>query len=73
MDGSLGEEGEGGTKGETHGNIYTTVFKIDSPWEFAVWLGELKPVLCDNLVGWDGLGWEVGGKFTSEGSCVTYG
>ena len=28
--------------------------KIDSQWEFAVWLRELKPGLCDHLEGWDG-------------------
>ena len=36
--------------------IYTTICKIDSQWEFAVWLRELNPVLCDNLDGWDGVG-----------------
>ena len=30
--------------------------KIDSQWKFAVWLRELKPGLCDNLKGWDGVG-----------------
>ena len=30
--------------------------KIDSQWEFAVWLRELKLLLCDNLEGWDGVG-----------------
>ena len=28
--------------------------KIDSQWEFAVGLRELKQGLCDNLDGWDG-------------------
>ena len=32
---------------ETHTN--TTVCKIDSQLEFAVWFRELKPGLCDNL------------------------
>ena len=35
---------------------YTNMCKIDSQWEFAVWLRELKPGLCDNLEGWDGVG-----------------
>ena len=38
---------------------YNTVCKIDSQWEFAVWLRELNPGLCNNLEGWDGR--EVGG------------
>ena len=33
---------------------YNTICKIDSQWEFAVHLRELKQVLCDNLEGWDG-------------------
>ena len=39
--------------------------KIDSQWDFAVWSKEPKPVLCDNLEGWD----EVGGRreFQEEG------
>ena len=41
-----------------HGNIYTTVCEIDSQWEFAVRLGELKLVLRDNLEWWDGVGGE---------------
>ena len=30
--------------------------KIDSQWEFAVWLRKLKQGLCINLEGWDGAG-----------------
>ena len=30
-----------------------TIFKIDSQWEFAVWLRKLKQGLCTNLEGWD--------------------
>ena len=33
-----------------------TVYKIDSQWEFAVWLRTLKQGLCINLEGWDGKG-----------------
>ena len=40
-----------------HGNIYIIICKMDSQWEFAVWLMDLKPGLCDNLGG--GMGWEV--------------
>ena len=39
-----------------HGNIYTDICKIDSQWEFAVGLRELKQGLCTNLEGWDGEG-----------------
>ena len=35
---------------------------------------ELKPMLCDNLEGWDGIGvgmgWEVGGRFKRKGTYV---
>ena len=42
---------------------YITKCKIDSQWEFAVYLRELKQGLCINLDGWDGVGdgWEVQG------------
>ena len=33
--------------------IYITICKIDSQWEFAVLLRELKPGLCNNLEGWE--------------------
>ena len=33
-----------------------TICKIDSQWEFAVWLRKLKHRLCVNLEGWDGEG-----------------
>ena len=36
--------------------MYSTTCKIDSQWKFAIWLRELKPVLCDNLAGWGGMG-----------------
>ena len=32
---------------------YITVYKIDSQWEFAVWLRKFKQGLCINLEGWD--------------------
>ena len=32
------------------------ICEIDSKWEFAVWLRELKLGLCDNLERWDGVG-----------------
>ena len=38
-----GEEGEGEMYGESNMETYITVCKIDSQWEFAVLLRELKP------------------------------
>ena len=61
------EEGEGEMYGEGNIEIYNTICKIDSQWEFAVWLRELKQWLCDNLEGWDGK--EMGGR----GHGCTYG
>ena len=45
----------------------TTVYKIDSQWEFAVWFRELKPVICDNIVGWDGV---ESGRVVHEGGDI---
>ena len=36
--------------------IYTTICKVDSQWEFALCLRELKLGLCNILEGWDGEG-----------------
>ena len=44
-----------------------SICKIDSQGGFAVWLRELKPVLCDNLEGWDG---EAGGRGVQVGGDV---
>ena len=49
-----GKEGEGGMYGESNMETYITVCKIDSQWEFALWLRELKPGFRNNLEGWDG-------------------
>ena len=35
--------------GESNMEAYITRYKIDSQWEFAVWLRELKQELCNNL------------------------
>ena len=56
MDMGEGEEGEGGTNGESNMETHATISKIDNQWEFAGWLRELKPELCDNLEGWDAVG-----------------
>ena len=49
-----------GRQGKMYGKsimeTYITICKIDSQWEFAVWLRKLKQGLCINLEGWDGVG-----------------
>ena len=50
--------------GESSMETYITVCKIDSQWEFAVWLGKFKLGLCNNLESWDG---EGGGREVQEG------
>ena len=45
--------------GESNMETYNIIRKIDSQWEFAVWLRELKQGLCENLEGYVG---EGGGK-----------
>ena len=39
--------------GKSNMGTYITICKIDSQWEFAVWLRKLKWGLCINLEGWD--------------------
>ena len=52
--------------GESNMETYITIGKIDSQWEFAVWLRELNLGVCNNLEGWDG---EEGGR-EREGTWV---
>ena len=42
--------------GESNMETYITICKIDSRWDFAVCLRELKEGLCINLKGLDGEG-----------------
>ena len=42
--------------GKSNMETYIIVCKIDSQWEFAVWLRKLKRRLCINLEGWVGEG-----------------
>ena len=51
-----GERGQGEMYGESNMETYITIRKIDSQWEFALCLRELKQGLCINLEGWDGEG-----------------
>ena len=46
-----GREGE--MYGKSNMESYITICKIDSQWEFVVWLRKLKQGLCSNLEGWD--------------------
>ena len=39
--------------GKNNMETYDTICKIESQWEFAVWLRRLKQGLCINLEGWD--------------------
>ena len=52
--GKMGREGE--MFGKSNMETYITICKIDSQWEFAIWLRKLKQGLCINLEGWDGEG-----------------
>ena len=49
--GKRGEEGEGEMNGESNTGTYNTICQIDSQWELAVCLRELKQGLCDNPEG----------------------
>ena len=40
--------------GQGNMEAYITICKIDTQWEFAVCLRELKQGLCINLEGWNG-------------------
>ena len=51
-----GEEGKGQMYGKSNMEIYITICKLDSQWEYAVWLRELTPRLYNNLEVWDGKG-----------------
>ena len=57
--------------GKSNMETYITVCKIDSQWEFAVWLKKLKQGLCINLVVWDGAG--DGREVQKGGDVYSYG
>ena len=56
--------------GESNMETYIIICKIDSQWEFAVWLRKLKQGLCINLEGLDGMG---DGREVQKGPMYTYG
>ena len=60
--------GEGGMYAESDMVTHITIPKTESQWEFAEWLRELKPGLCNNLEGWD-----VEGGSRGRGRMYTYG
>ena len=68
MDTGKREEGDGEMCGGSNKETYITVCKIDSQWEFAVCLRELKQGLCNNLEGWDG---EGDGREFQEGGGIS--
>ena len=57
--------------GKSNMETYIIISKIDSKWEFAVWLRKLKQGFCINLEGWVGAG--DGREFQKEGDICTYG
>ena len=63
--------GERGGEGEIYGKstmeTYITICKIDSQWEFSVWLRKLKQGLCIILEGWDG---EGNGREVQKRGCI---
>ena len=48
--------GEGGMYGGSDMETCITMCRVDSQWEFAVWLRKLKQGLCVGLERWDGEG-----------------
>jgi len=56
--------------GKSNMETYSTICKIDSQLEFAVWLRKLKQGICINLEGWDGEG--NGRNFQKEGDIYIY-
>ena len=53
-----GEGKKGWMYEDSNVETYITICKLDSQWEFAVWLRELKQGLCINLEEWSGGAWE---------------
>ena len=58
---------EGKMYGKSNMETDITICKIDSQWEFAVHLRELKQGLCINLEGMDG---EGDGRMVQEGGDI---
>ena len=57
--------------GKSNMETYITICKIDSQWEFAVWLRKSN---SDSVsISRGGIGRKMGGKFKREGYVYTYG
>ena len=69
MDMGRGEKGAGWMHGESNMETYITICKVDSQWEFAVWLRELNPGLCNDKTR-GGMGADTGRRFEREGTYV---
>ena len=54
--------------GKSNMETYITICKIDSQWEFVVWLRDIKQGLCTIWKG--GIGREMGGTTMREGMWV---
>ena len=50
--------------GKSNTETYITICKIDSQWEFALWLRKFKQRLCINI---EGLGGEGDGREVQKG------
>ena len=46
--------GEGEMYGKSNMETYITIYKIDSQWEFALWLRKFKQGLSITIEAWDG-------------------
>jgi len=64
----MGREGRRGRDGKSKRETCITICKIDSQWEFVIWLRKLKQGPCINLEGWDGEG--GGWRFKREGMYI---
>ena len=64
----MGRGGEDEMYGQNNVETYIIICKVDSQWEFAVWLRKLIHWLCINLGWWDGEG-----GFTGRGYMYTCG
>ena len=42
--------------GKSNMETYITICKVNSQWEFVLWLRKFKQGLCIDLEGWDGEG-----------------
>ena len=42
--------------GKSNMETYITICKVNSQWEFVIWLRKFKQGLCVDLEGWDGEG-----------------